>query len=90
MEHTDFNKAAKNAPQASDYVGLLEGSEDMTEAQQLELLEALFSIMESFVMMGYGIEPVDRLVSAFCNAQDDEQAVVDCDKQSQEQNKKER
>lgn len=65
MDGDDFNKAAKNGvqPCASDYMDMLD--DDITEEQKLELLETLFNIMKSFVMLGYGMEAVDRLVSEF-------------------------
>ncbi len=72
MDGDEFNKAAKNGAQpcASDYMDMLD--DDLSEEQKLELLETLFNIMKSFVMMGYGMEAVDRLVHEFqkCNEDD--------------------
>ncbi len=72
MDGGDFNKAAKNRAQpcVSDYMDMLD--DDLSEEQKLELLETLFNIMKSFVMIGYGMEAVDKLVHIFqkCNEDD--------------------
>lgn len=72
MESDDFNKAAesnsKAEPCASDYLDMLDDAYDMTEEQKLEMLEALFNIMKSFVLMGYGAKPVGNLIAAFLKA----------------------
>ncbi|GAB4575909.1 MAG: hypothetical protein Tsb008_18060 [Rhodothalassiaceae bacterium] len=39
----------------------------LTEAQRLQLVEVLFQIMKSFVLMGYGMEPVNKLIEDFQN-----------------------
>jgi len=77
MDNNDFNMAAKDGPAASDYLGMLEDEHDMTEEQKLEMLEALFSIMKSFVLMGYGMEPVDKLVAAFLEADESDRSLID-------------
>ena len=59
-------------PLPSDCLPYLEDDDSLTEAQRLELLETLFNIMKSFVMMGYGMEPVDKLVAAFQEAHENE------------------
>jgi len=74
MDGDDFNIAAKNGvqPCASDYMDMLDDEDDLSEEQKLELLETLFNIMKSFVMLGYGMEAVDKLVHEFqkCNEDD--------------------
>jgi len=64
MEQNDFNKAARNEPQASDYLDMLDNAE-LTDEQANELLDVLFEIMKSFVLMGYGMEPVNKLLEGF-------------------------
>ena len=67
MDGDDFNKAAKNGAQpcASDYMDMLDSEDDLSEEQKLELLETLFGFMKSFVLMGYGMEAVHKLVEEF-------------------------
>jgi len=64
MKHTKLTQPADSEPRPADYLGTLDGV-DLNEAQELELLNVLFDIMRSFVLMGYGMEPVNKLVDAF-------------------------
>ena len=68
MDNNDFNKAAKNSskaePCASDYLEMLD-DEQLTDEQALQVLETLFDIMQSFVRLGYGMEPVSKLIEEF-------------------------
>lgn len=52
--------AGRSAPEMdpADYLGDMEGF-DLTEAQKIELLETLWSIMRTFVEMGVDIEDAD-------------------------------
>lgn len=92
MDGDDFNRAAKkdaqhgiaNTPCASDYLYMLDDENDLTEEQKLELLEVLFNIMKSFVMMGYGMEAVDRLVNAFQKSSDIEPHLLESDNKHKE------
>ena len=81
MDGDDFNKAAKNGAQpcVSDYMDMLDDEDDLSEEQKLELLETLFNIMKSFVMMGYGMEAVDRLVQEFQKCNEDNLHLIDSD-----------
>ena len=72
MDRDGFDIATDGEPLPSDYLPYLEDDDSLTEAQRLELLETLFNIMKSFVMMGYGMEPVDKLVAAFQEAHENE------------------
>lgn len=83
MEHDDFNKAARNEPQASDYLEMLDTAE-LTDEQANELLEVLFEIMKSFVLMGYGMEPVNRLLESFENSALGEPPVVEFERDKDE------
>ena len=66
MDGDDFNKAAKNGvqPCASDYMDMLD-DDNLTDEEAMELLETLFDIMKSFVLLGYGMEPVHKLIEEF-------------------------
>ncbi|GAB5487770.1 MAG: hypothetical protein Pars2KO_13400 [Parasphingorhabdus sp.] len=68
MERDGLDISRTREPLPSDYLPYLEDDDSLTEEQRLELLETLFNIMKSFVMMGYGMEPVDKLVAAFQEA----------------------
>lgn len=87
MDNNDFNRAAKDCPQASDYLDMLDDEHDMTEEQKLEMLEALFNIMKSFVLMGYGMEPVDKLVTAFLEADEGRPDLIESKNQTLDNNK---
>lgn len=69
MDNDDFNKAAaksstKAEPCASDYLDMLD-DEHLTDEQAQQVLETLFDIMQSFVLLGYGMEPVSKLIEEF-------------------------
>ena len=75
--HTAFSGAENtlthtDAPQAQDYFECLkgEGYDELTDAEKLELLESLFIIMKSFVNLGYGLDPVNKLIEEFENSSD--------------------
>jgi hypothetical protein len=81
MKHSKIDKKARTsspAPQPSDYLDGLDG-DDLTDEQKQELLETLFNIMKSFVMMGHGIEPVNRLIAEFQIRADQPHDLLDCD-----------
>jgi len=64
-------------PKPSDYLDELDG-EDLTEAQKIELLETLFNIMKSFVEIGYGMEPVNKLIADFEKCASESPNVIEC------------
>ena len=59
-------------PKPQDYFECLkgEGYDELTDAEKLELLESLFIIMKSFVNLGYGLDPVNKLIAEFENSSD--------------------
>ncbi|APG63109.1 hypothetical protein LPB140_10305 [Sphingorhabdus lutea] len=64
MERDGIDTSTDREPLPADY--LSEFDEDgLTEAQKLELIEVLFQIMKSFVQLGYGMEPVNKLIAEF-------------------------
>ena len=69
-QETDIT-AYSEAPKPSDYISDLkveDGFEDITDAQALEYLQVLFDIMNGFVGIGYGLEPVQKLIKDFENS----------------------
>ena len=66
MERDGFDITTHSEPCPADYMADLE-DDGLTEAQRLQLVEALFQIMKSFVLMGYGMEPVNKLIEEFQN-----------------------
>ena len=68
MDNDDFNNAAKGRskaePCAADYLDMLD-DEELTDEQAQQVLETLFDIMQSFVRLGYGMEPVSKLIEEF-------------------------
>jgi len=64
VDQESLNAPKIIAPKPSDYLDELE-NEDLTDAQKMELLETLFNIMKAFVDIGYGMEPVNKLISDF-------------------------
>ena len=65
MERDGINFPAKREPVPADYIEDLDNADGLTEEQRLELLTILFDIMKSFVLMGYGMEPVNKLIESF-------------------------
>jgi len=78
---TENTLAQTNAPQASDYLEELEGDDynSLSESEKLELLEALFIIMKSYVNLGYGLDPVNKLIAKFENSSNEPIPMVDCE-----------
>ncbi len=64
MDRETINAPKINAPKPSDYLEDL-AYEALSESQKLELLETLFQIMKAFVDVGYGMEPVNKLIADF-------------------------
>lgn len=65
LRGTDDTGAAMFAPMkvdASRYIDGLDGL-DMTEAQKVEFLQVLWSIMSSFVALGFGVDSVIPMLS---------------------------
>lgn len=70
--HTAFREAEAistqtELPQARDYLDDLKGDDydNLTESEKVELLESLVIIMKSFVNLGHGLDPVNKLISEF-------------------------
>lgn len=66
MEREGLDIITHGEPRPADYVADIEDA-SLTEAQRLQLVEVLFEIMKSFVLMGYGMEPVNKLIEEFQN-----------------------
>ncbi len=64
MERDGFDTATEKEPIPADYLADFD-DDGLTEAQKLELVEVLFQIMKSFVQLGYGMEPVNKLIAEF-------------------------
>ena len=75
--HTRLDKAVYAAPRPSDYLSDLDGL-DMTHAQKNALLETLFSIMKSYVDLGYGLDPVNKLIAQFERAGKPSRILANC------------
>jgi hypothetical protein len=58
----DFSRSARRvlAVDVERYQAFLDGS-DMTQAQKEEFLQALWSIMVSFVELGFGVHPLQEV-----------------------------
>lgn len=65
MERDGIEISADREPLPADYLEELDCEDGLTEEQRLELLGILFEIMKSFVLMGYGMEPVNKLIESF-------------------------
>jgi len=52
--------------------------EDLTKAQKIELLETLFNIMKAFVDIGYGMEPVNKLIEDFEKCASESSNMIGC------------
>lgn len=82
--HAAFNNAEDaltqtDAPNAHNYLKDLkgEGYDALSEAEKNELLESLFIIMKSFVNLGYGFDPVNKLISEFESSSKEPIPVID-------------
>jgi len=76
---TENTLTQTDAPQPQDYFECLkgEGYDDLTDTEKLELLESLFVIMKSFVNLGYGLDPVNKLIEEFETSSDTPIPVID-------------
>ena len=63
----------------ADYIEDLDNADGLTEEQRLELLSILFDIMKSFVLLGYGMEPVNKLVESFEMSASGEPRMIECE-----------
>ena len=79
MERDGFEITAGREPLPADYLDDLNCEDGLTEEQRLELLNILFDIMKSFVLMGYGMEPVNKLVDSFEISARGEDPVIECE-----------
>jgi len=77
---TENTHTQAGAPQAQDYFDCLkgEGYDSLSEAEKIELLESLFIIMKSFVNLGYGLDPVNKLIAEFETSSVDPVGMIDC------------
>lgn len=71
------NGAVPVAPKPSNYLGEL-NCEGMTEAEELELLETLLTIMKAYVDLGYGLDPVNKLIADFEKSAETPPILVNC------------
>lgn len=77
LEETE--RAPKRAPQPSDYMDDIkaeEGFENITDAQAAEYLQVMFDMMKGFVGIGYGLEPVQKLIADFETSANDARILV--------------
>lgn len=76
-----------DAPQAQDYTQDLEGEDydSLSTSEKIELLESLFIIMKSFVNLGYGLDPVNKLIEEFENSSEEPVPVIDCEDATDEE-----
>lgn len=79
MEKSGLDHSDKTEPMPADYLCEFDDDSELTEAQRLELLAVLFDIMKSFVLMGYGMEPVNKLIETFENSARGEDPMVECE-----------
>lgn len=77
MERDGFEISGNEEPVPADYIGEFDDDDGLTYEQRLELLEVLFQIMKSFVQMGYGMEPVNKLIEAFENCARDSRDLIE-------------
>lgn len=77
MEKNGLDHSDKTEPIPADYLCEFDDDNELTEAQRLELLSVLFDIMKSFVLMGYGMEPVNKLIETFEISARDKDPVVE-------------
>lgn len=83
-----FNESSKersNFPlelDAQKYIGEL-SELDLSEAQKLELLEVLFSIMYSFVQLGFDVKSCGQILENFALAAQSDSYAVDSPNQDE-------
>ncbi|MBL4617738.1 MAG: hypothetical protein JKY46_08575 [Robiginitomaculum sp.] len=84
---TEDKLTQTSAPQAHDYMDCLkdESYKSLSEAEKIELLESLFIIMKSFVNLGYGLDPVNKLVAEFENSNEEPVPVIECEDATNEE-----
>ena len=60
-------KNQSDAPKAQDYLEDLKGDDydSLSTSEKVKLLESLFIIMKSFVNLGHGLDPVNKLIEEF-------------------------
>jgi len=70
-----------DAPQASDYLDDLKGEDydSLSPSEKVELLEALFIIMKSYVNLGYGLDPVNKLIAEFETSTSIPAGMINCE-----------
>jgi len=83
---TESPHTQAGAPQAQDYIEDLKGEDydSLSTSEKVELLESLFIIMKSFVNLGYGLDPVNKLIAEFETSSVEPVGMIDCHIQSGE------
>ena len=79
MDREGFDLSSHKEPVPADYLQEFGDGSELSEAQQLELLGVLFEIMKSFVLMGYGMEPVNKLIETFESCASDTPDLIEFD-----------
>lgn len=72
-------KTQADAPQAKDYLENIKGEDydSLSTSEKVELLESLFVIMKSFVSLGHGLDPVNKLIAEFETSSEEPVAMID-------------
>jgi len=80
-------KTQTDAPKAQDYIEDLKGEDydSLSTSEKVELLESLFIIMKSFVNLGYGLDPVNKLIEEFENSSVEPALLIDCEDATDEE-----
>lgn len=92
----DLNSAFSNtenaltqvdAPLAQDYLDDLKGDDydSLSEPEKIELLESLFIIIKSFVNLGHGLDPVNKLIAEFETSSETSVPVIDLEDATDEE-----
>lgn len=87
FSNTETALTQADAPQAQDYLEDLKGDDydSLSESEKIELLESLFIIMKSFVNLGHGLDPVNKLIAEFETSSEAPVPVIDCEDATDEE-----
>ena len=74
-------------PTATDYLEDMKGGDydSLEDREKIELLEALFIIMKSFVDIGHNLDPVNKLIAEFENTDANPPLMIDCEDATDEE-----
>ena len=74
-------KTQTDTPKAQDYIEDLKGEDydSLSSSEKVELLEALFIIMKSFVSLGHGLDPVNKLIEEFKISSEEPVGMINCE-----------